>query len=67
MNYIKQLEQDKADMAARIANADKQITELMVYLNSSKFQCGSHLDGYVNVKDVIARAGNITIALHEGE
>lgn len=36
-----------------------EIEELRKYINSSKFNCGGELDGYVNTKDIEARLQNI--------
>ena len=38
MNYIKQLQQDNAELKERLAAADQNITYILTYLNSSKFQ-----------------------------
>ena len=55
MNYIKQLETKvQAYQAERVAIVDS-LTELVVYLSSSKFACGDTLDGYVQINDVIRR------------
>jgi len=64
MNYIKKLENDNRELTENVFNAGREILDLRVYLESDKFQCGDALDGYVNIKDVIARLNNITFALN---
>lgn len=55
MNYIHELQADNTALTERIDSARTALTDLLVYLNSEKFRCGNTLDGYVNVRDVIAR------------
>lgn len=38
MNYIKMLEADKAAMAEKLGLLNAELTELMAYLSSTKFQ-----------------------------
>ncbi|MBU6430577.1 MAG: hypothetical protein KGR26_16280 [Cyanobacteria bacterium REEB65] len=38
-----------------LAALREQIADLRRYLESGKFQCGDPIDGYVHVKDVLAR------------
>lgn len=38
MNYIKMLEADKAAMAEKLGKLNAELTELMTYLSSTKFQ-----------------------------
>ena len=65
MNYIKRLEAENRKLVENAFNAGQAILELRVYLESDKFQCGDNLDGYVHIKDVIARLNNITFALND--
>ena len=57
--YINQLQADLQTAKEDMNAANRQITELMYYLTSDKFNCGSELDGYVNVSDVLTRLANI--------
>jgi hypothetical protein len=55
MNYIKRLEAEKTETEAQKTEAREAAEELRRYLLSDKFQCGSELDGYVSIKDVLNR------------
>ena len=63
MNYIKKLELDNKNLVENINQIRQEIDLLRSYLNSSKFNCGDSLDGYVNVKDVLNR---LSYAIVEG-
>lgn len=65
MNYIQQLQQENAELKARIDAADDAIRALRVYLASSKFTGNpeSELHMYVNVKDVEQRLNIIDTCL----
>jgi len=54
VNHIKRLQLERAESLKKLADAMERITELEVYLASSKFEAGE-LAGYVNVRDVQAR------------
>jgi hypothetical protein len=41
---------------------NEALTDLQSYLLSSKFNCVDPLDGYVNVKDVLARIQAIKLS-----
>jgi site-specific recombinase XerD len=51
MNYIKQLEVDKAELKTTIASARTELMELFSYLQSTKF----HEDRTVQVQDIYNR------------
>lgn len=55
MNYIKRLEADRHTLENGITEIASELDELIKYLQSDKFACGSDLDGYVNTSDVLAR------------
>ena len=55
MNYIKRLESDRHTLESGITNIASELDDLIAYLQSEKFSCGSDLDGYVNTSDVLAR------------
>jgi hypothetical protein len=55
MNYIHKLQKDNEGLKDEINIIKESLDDLRRYLNSSKFQCGDELDGYVNVKDVLDR------------
>jgi hypothetical protein len=55
MNYIHKLKKDNEGLKDEINIIKESLDDLRRYLNSSKFQCGDELDGYVNVKDVLDR------------
>ena len=58
MNYIKQLETQVRALKAERQTFANGIGDLVAYLNSSTFACGSELDKHVNVKDVLSRIAN---------
>jgi hypothetical protein len=53
MNYIKKLQLEVKELTADKKCADDIVNELFRYLNSEKFTCGSELDNYVNIKDIM--------------
>ena len=57
--YINQLQEKLERKEEDMKAANQQITDLMYYLTSDKFNCGSELDGYVNVSDVLTRLATI--------
>ena len=59
MNYIKKLEKDLEQKTEDLQKIEVAINELKLYLLSEKFRCGSELDGYVNVQDVLHRLEEI--------
>lgn len=63
MNYIKKIEGENRNAVEAKEKALEAIKDLECYLESSKFNCGSELDGYVNVKDVLARLVHVNGAL----
>lgn len=63
MNYINQLEQEKAELEAQVAAAREGLQELLKYVNSGKFNCGDELDGYVSCGDVTSRIRNAEQAI----
>lgn len=63
MNYIKRLEEASKDAKEAREKAMEAIMDLQGYLESPKFSCGDSLDGYVNVKDVLARLAHVREAL----
>ena len=58
MNYIKQLQATVEELKAEKAEANEAATELLIYLQSSKF----HNDPTVQVQDVINRLMPIRMA-----
>ena len=54
MNYIKKLQQLVKSHKTSKEVAKENLEDLRRYLLSDKFNCGSELDGYVNVRDVLA-------------
>lgn len=63
MNYIKKLEADRVAAEEQRRVAEEQVTELLCYLGSPKFNCGADLDGYVNVDDIIPRLRELRVNL----
>lgn len=55
MNYIQSLQDQVSELRTQKDAVNEQITSLMAYINSPKFQCGDELDGYVNISDVMSR------------
>lgn len=64
MNYIQKLNDQIAKLDQQRAVAWDQLFELKGYLTSGKFNCGSELDGYVNVADVLNRLAQIDLNNH---
>lgn len=64
-NHIRDLKYQAELANAQRQSADTEIVELIQYLNSDKFQCGSELDGYVNVKDIMDRLRNVRACLYK--
>jgi len=52
MNYIKQLQANNKEANEKSEKVDEIVTEIYNYVNSSKFNCGDDLDGYVNITDI---------------
>lgn len=63
MNYIKQLETRVGELEQSRKRALDGLNLLAVYLESEKFRCGDRPDGYVNIRDVHARLGEVRNAL----
>jgi len=59
MNYIKKLESLNKAHGDTIVNISTRLDNILAYLNSSKFYCGSELDGYVSVQDIMLRLREI--------
>jgi hypothetical protein len=55
MNYISKLQEQVRCHQAERAAILEGLNDLTRYLNGAKFSCGSELDSYVNVKDVLQR------------
>ena len=53
MNYIKTLQTDNESLRSVVARNREVVHDLRGYLLSPKFRCGSELDGYVNINDVL--------------
>ena len=62
MNYIKRLQSDVAERDTALSEIDEDVSQLVSYLTSDKFSCGSDLDGYVNINDVLGRLQNVRLA-----
>jgi hypothetical protein len=62
MNYIKRLQGDIAERDTALSEIDEDVSQLVAYLTSDKFACGSDLDGYVNINDVLGRLQNVRLA-----
>jgi hypothetical protein len=63
MNYTKTLQERVKDSEQARREANEAAYALRAYLLSDKFRCGSDLDNYVNIGDVLARLTSITDAL----
>jgi hypothetical protein len=59
MNYIHKLQETVDTLSSQKRELQDGIKELKSYLQSSKFNCGDELDGYVNIQDVINRLPEI--------
>jgi hypothetical protein len=59
MNYIHKLQETVDTLDSQKRELQDGIKELKSYLQSSKFNCGDELDGYVNIQDVINRLPEI--------
>jgi len=59
MNYIKKIESLNKANEDTLANISARLDNILAYLNSPKFRCGSELDGYVSVQDIILRLREI--------
>ena len=55
MNYINQLQTDRADLQAQIDRIREAATDLMNYAHSDKFQGSSAIGNYISKNDVIER------------
>lgn len=55
MNHILALTQQVRQAEGEAARVAEELKELRGYLQSSKFNCGSELDGYVSIQDVLSR------------
>ena len=53
MNYIKQLQQENAELKANRDYTERQITYLLTYLSSDKFQ--GIENNYVNAKEMFTQ------------
>jgi hypothetical protein len=58
-NYIIQLQETVETLSSQKRELQDGIKELKSYLQSSKFNCGDELDGYVNIQDVLNRLPEI--------
>lgn len=58
-NYIIQLQEMVETLSSQKRELQDGIKELKSYLQSSKFNCGDELDGYVNIQDVLNRLPEI--------
>lgn len=63
MKYINKLQETVQKQNASIEAARESVMEALAYLDSEKFRCGSELDGYVSVSDMVARIRTIERAL----
>ena len=52
MNHIHRLTAQVRALKAEQKATNQGLIDLIAYLHSSKFSCGSELDGYVQVNDV---------------
>ena len=59
MNYIHRLQETVDTLSSQKRELSDGIKELKTYLQSSKFNCGDELDGYVNIQDVLNRLPEI--------
>jgi len=59
MNHILSLQQQVETFIAQKRELQEGIKELKSYLQSSKFNCGDELDGYVSIQDVLNRLPEI--------
>jgi chromosome segregation ATPase len=57
--YINQLQDTVETLSSQKRELQEGIKELKSYLQSSKFNCGDELDGYVNIQDVLNRLPEI--------
>jgi hypothetical protein len=55
MNHIHNLQAQVRTLRFKQETLLNGLTDLTAYLLSSKFHSGHELDGYVNIKDVLAR------------
>jgi len=55
MNYIKQLQTDRADLQAQIERIREAANDLMAYAQSTKFQGEGAIGTYISKHDVIER------------
>ena len=55
MNYIKQLQTDRADLRDQIKRIREAANDLMNYAQSTKFQGSSAIGTYISKNDVIER------------
>ena len=55
MNYINQLQTDRADLQAQIDRIREAATDLLTYAQSTKFQGDGAIGTYISKHDVIAR------------
>ena len=55
MNYIHRLQREVSGLQEQIELAREAAEHLRDYVSSQKFRCEGPLEGYVNVRDVLAR------------
>lgn len=55
MNYINRLQAEASEHIEHRHKAKCEINDIIKYLSSDKFSCGSELDGYVNIRDILPR------------
>jgi hypothetical protein len=55
MNHIHRLTAQVRELKAEQQAFAQGISNLVSYLSSSKFSCGSELDGYVQINEVLRR------------
>ena len=67
MNYIKRLQQLLSSHRNSKEVAQENLADLRRYLLSEKFHCGSDLDGYVNIKDVLRYVDRVRGDLNSAE
>jgi cell division protein FtsB len=63
MNYIKKLQQENEELKDDIKKIKDDVTDLFIYLQSSKFQ----EDNYVNRSDIFLRLENVMSIVTKGE
>ena len=52
MNYIRKLQLEAKEQKEKLLRIEQKLTNLIIILDSTKYNCGDLLDNYINTKDV---------------